>query len=456
MDRIQAAKIISEIINSKIKSIIPVVGNGAFYCEENNTKVSLHEYFATRMTGSERNNSRDTLCSMSRILFDYKQRGKIKDFLLDLDKIQSSADFKKSLKIDEDILIFLRRSQPRLIITTSWLPQEHIDRLLNNEQECRYKNIIYKGEKKYDITLDEDNRLVQPTIVHLLGGDAMLFNPPVLTEKDFLKRIHLLHDTSTKPPQLMTYVRNNILLTLGSEMSDWPYRFVLYALTNGAKKEEMTVFTGGTIDNNLEASLMEYLDEIDYYSDNEMGKFLGEVNKLLPEPEDKHKIFLSYTAPENTSDYHQIKELKNKLEQGFDVFLFPDNPERTKAGAPYWHDIETSLEKSDIFMPVISQRLLRVLNKIRQTNTLELKKDTEPGIISEWKIAMKIMENPDRIHPCHCIPYLYECTLEELKSELVEGNAMFHKLFFDGDGTHALTKPVNAIDVNQDIYTKFF
>ena len=81
--------------------------------------------------------------------------------------------------------------------------------------------------------------------------------------KDFLRYLHCIQDTNTKPDYLKKYLENKYILSLGCEIPDWTFRFLLYSLKEkegrleGISGEDM--FDGGALSKVMDDNLYSFL-----------------------------------------------------------------------------------------------------------------------------------------------------------------------------------------------------
>lgn len=413
----------------KKAKIVPILGDNVFRVLYKGNSVSMQQYIVYSLLGEDDTNEVKTFCSKSflRCMKDLEKllpiRGK--EIRRELNKLFESQSFKDGLFINEKLKDLLIRGNFKLIILASLIPAEEVKRLLASDCERVYSTIMYRTEQKQDITLNQQI-IARPTLFQLFGGFA--YNEKcVITEKDFLIFLHCLHDTNLQPVSLRHFLADKHILAMGCEMPDWTFRFMLYSLKGSGEhigNTNANQFGGGVAGNSLDPDLVDFLEDIHYYSEEDVISLLELICNRLPSTIEKPGLFLSYSADEYSQDYKNILHIKNVLDERFDVYFFPDDPKRVKGGFLYWKDIEEALQRCSYFMPIITNKLLR---KFDQTTiqSPEPQKDIqgEPGFVSEWKIAL---ENKfERI-----FPYRIDVDLDDFKGSLERSDKeIFYPLF---------------------------
>ena len=249
--------------------IIPIIGQGAYQVVDDDIKYSIQQFIVKKVLENEKIPLQPTedildkysngyrgmtelskLCSENRLTLQRQ----IKELFSD------NANVRK-ISIDSDVLTFLERGEFPLILTTCnfrWL-ENHV-----TWQGRDYSVIAYRTGKDQDIKM-EDGRNVVPAIFHLFGYVGQDRNV-VITENDFLRYLHCIQDTNTRPERLKKYLENKYILSLGCEIPDWTFRFLLYSLKEkdgklGGMSEE-DVFDGGALSKAMDENLYSFLSNI--------------------------------------------------------------------------------------------------------------------------------------------------------------------------------------------------
>lgn len=426
----------------KQEKIVPILGDNVFRVKYKNNLIPLQQFIVYSLLEENDIDEAKELCEKSSLRcmkeLEKKLANRGKDFHRELNKLFKSPTFCQGLIIDESTRCLLRRGKFELVILATIISAEKVEQLIANDVYRKYGVVEYRTEsmQSQDISLSDTMKMIRPTLFHLFGGFS--YNEKcVITEKDFLFFLHCLHDTNRQPKSLRTYLDNKHILALGCEMPDWTFRFMLYSLKSSGEtigNTNANQFGGGAADISLEPELIDFLEDIHYYPDNDIKSLLGLICESLPEAEPKPGLFLSYSAEEGSRDYKSILQIKKVLDEKFEVYFFPDNPESRKGGFKYWKDIEDALCKCDYFMPVITDKLLRKFDKI-YVSSLDPQKDIkgEPGFVSEWKLALKNTFKK-------IIPYRIEVDLEDFKESLMrDDKKIFRPLFLGGDGSQHIS-----------------
>ncbi len=413
----------------KNEKIVPILGDNAFRVRYKNSSVSLQQYIVYSLLEEDGTDVVKEFCSKSflRCMKDLEKLLPIRggELRRDLNKLFDSQSFKDGLFLKEKLKDLLIKGNFKLIILASLLPAEVVKRLLANDCKGMYNPIMYRTEQRQDISLNQEI-IARPTLFQLFGGFDF-YGKCVITEKDYLIYLHCLHDTNTQPVSLRKYLADKHILAIGCEMPDWTFRFMLYSLKGDGDKignTNVNQFGGGVADNSLDPNLVDFLEDIHYYPDEDVFSLLELICDRLPNTTEKPGLFLSYSADVYSQDYKNILHIKNVLDERFEVYFFPDNPERNKGGFQYWQDIEDALQRCSYFMPVITNKLLRKFDKTTvQCSQPQKDIQGEPGFVSEWKIAL--MNKFEKI-----FPYRIDVDLEDFKGSLERSDKeIFYPLF---------------------------
>ena len=341
----------------------------------------------------------------------------------------------EKIKIDDNVQHLLNTGYFPLVLTTCNF--RYLEKVIQCK-EVEYQVVSYKKEKKanQDITL-VDGKLDTPTIFHLFGYIGV-DRHVVIVEDELLKYMHCIQDTNTCPKNLKDYVQDKYILSLGCDIPDWTFRFLLYSLKeeNGNLMGEGgdDSFDGGALSTNIDQNLVSFLSDISYFSHNKVSEFVSEINYKI-EALKKPGIFLSM----NSEEYSSIGEIiKEKLREHFNVWFYIDHD-----NAQYWKEIEKGIKSRDYFMPVITDKTIVKLLRTKELSAeIEMMKDNPntKGIIAEWMLASA--HKKDMVGDNHyCIPFFLNTNKEEFKeilSDLDKNREILWPLFYPQEGAAAL------------------
>ena len=430
------------------RKIVPVVGSGVYYVmDKDGRRCEVREFVVRELL---RNNQEDLQIEsekedvgkflqggfkgMTRLNKLFKQHNI--DMRTSLRRLFHDEQVRKRIRMDEQVQKFLRKGNFPLVLTTCYF--KGLEKLITYDEQT-FGAVSYEKEQKasQDIPMNETTgELTEPTIFHLFGVMGSSPKNYVVTENDFLNFLHYLQDTNHYPRRLKEYLQSRYILTLGCEIPDWTFRFLLYSLkeSNGELQTDgaMNSFEGGAVTERMDEDLEEFLEDIKYFSDDKMGEFLCDINQMLT-PQKKPKLFLSMSQ----KDYELGAAIKSELEHEFEVWFFPDDK------APqYWKCIQEGVEKCDYFMPVVTGRLLMMLYQKKITE--EERRDDEPGIVTEWRMALRHWQSANQTH-LYCIPYLIDINENELKDALDARCPFLKPLFVTQEGVQCVMGPVERL-----------
>lgn len=448
-------------IKEKIEQqlIVPVIGINAFEAIDSTSSNALAwfvrellAYYKDRdlhFTEAEiteaASHTNNVLKCMTHVKYLFQQKGceigpRIHKFL------KQSGDWDKHIRLKSDVRDFLRNGRFPLIITTTFLPINLGDRYVP-----RYYHCAQKIEQDLQI---ENGKIKDQTIFYLLGDDH---DNGTYSENDFLRFLHPLQDSLRCPSQLINYLSDRYVMTIGCEIPDWTFRFLLYSLQQSSvdyPKTDTMVFHGASVQNEYDGDLDVFLDRINYLKDEQPCDFLRQINTYIGS---KPTLFLSYTAQTGTLHYETILRIKEVLETRFIVWFFPNQKSASQTAGQYWTAIENGIRKCDFFMPVITSHLLNRINKTYNNTgpvsqdllNINSLKDKEDGFVTEWRIAeleyqRRVKQEPNTLFS---IPYIVDEDEEDINVMVNKIVPCLRDLFYPPTGCNFAFH--HNFDVNQ-------
>lgn len=443
MKQIESKKWSDELIKNLVDKIregriVPVIGSGAF---EVNGFDSVQEYVVTSLAEKhlEGADIKDCIESCSRTgikgmtilnnLFSQKEI----NLKVELRNFFGEKSNLEKIFLKKEVRSFLENGSFPLVLTTCYFVV--LDNILFYN-DSHYLSVQYRRDKSddQDIPIDVERN---PTIYYLFGNLSLTDTTYLVNETDLLDYIHSYLGPNA-PYKLKTFLKSRYLLTLGCEIPDWTFRFMLYSLKDGNlidKDGATNSFIGGAVaTSGMETDLSFFLHGIKYQSGDEIREILSQISgKLIPQ--NKKTIFLSVSSKE----YNSVgKEICNRLSMKFKVWFFPNNSD-----PQYWDRIKQGISKCDYFMPVITDNALVKLLKLNSCS--EIKPDESSGLLAEWKLAAEHKKKIGK--SLYCVPFFMETDIIEFQNELsrreVEPRVLW-PLFFPDEGAAAL--PISNIE----------
>lgn len=457
--------------------IIPVIGDDVFFIKDNNEiEYRLNDFIVEKLV--------DTICKTqgSNKIYDrypyikschvFKSLTLIKRELenmgynmsIILQKLYKEYEIVQRAYVSNEVLEFLTKRPFPLIITTSFSNiLEHILEKYNGKYS-KYKSVYYIKERRSNNSnsriisqdigeideLDEFNRLQSPTIYHLFGSLSNGLGC-VITENDFLQYLHCLHDTNSRPKNLIDYINSNRhILTIGCNIPDWSLRFLLSSFkTDGdvMSRNERWSFNGGVVSNKQDEELAGFLENIDYFYDapdtteGEIRniRFISDINNLIA-PEQRISVFVSVYSEDSKNTYIRpiISEIISELKKRYDVWFCEEQLSGVSA-EQYWKKIRDGLAQCQYFIPIISYNVVSFIqNNLNQNLSINAQPDKEQGFITEWKYAIEtwktIHNNKERYsHPISLVNFnaIQSCFYPKEESEIINH---LRQLFFNDNG----------------------
>lgn len=376
--------IVDSIQDQEGNRIIPIIGQGVYQVNDNGKEYTIQQFIIKTVLENEKIPLQPTESNIKEYSNGYRGMTELSKLCLDngltllrqIKEIFCDKSNISKISMDPDVLTFLERGDFPLILTTCnfrWL-ENHI-----TWQDIGYSVVPYRTGKDQDIKT-EDGRTKEPTIFHLFGYVGQDRNV-VITENDFLRYLHCIQDTNTRPERLKKYLENKYILSLGCEIPDWTFRFLLYSLKEkegklgGMSGEDM--FDGGALSKAMDDSLYSFLSNISYFPSQNINEFLKDINAQL-EPQKKPKVFLSLCSEE----YSQVGEpLYRILSKCFDVWFYKYDGDQHQYWKDSEHGIETGLNSSEFILPVITPN---AIDRIDDYIIPDKPNDDSSGLIEEW------------------------------------------------------------------------
>ena len=436
-------KLITDIVNNINDPghlIVPIIGTGVYHAIENGKNYNIQEFIIKKILEEDDCSIKCTEENIIRFSQGYRGMTQLSKLCggafcrLVRDALLNKANQAK-IEIDSDVLTFLEQGHFPLILTTCNFC--YLEQYLKYDGK-QYEVVPYRKGKDQDIETTR-SKLVHPTIYHLFGYAGQNENV-VYTEEDFLNYLHCLQDTNTRPDNLKEYLKNRYILSLGCDIPDWTFRFLLYSLKekNGSLtgRGDDKIFDGGALSNALDEDLAYFLSDISYYSDSDLNSFLKDINTSLA-PKDCPSIFLSV----NSEDYKTFgATIKSILSRKFKVWLFDDDGDKL-----YWKSIEEAIEHSDYFMPVTTNYSISKFFKEEAKTDI---KDVQPGLVKELRIALE-HQKKNKKGQKYCIPYV-AVPEDLLKNALQLGHCKdLWPLFYSEEGTQHINTRLEELTAEE-------
>ena len=424
------------------QKIVPVVGPGAFEVfMDNGRTCSIHEYLVDSILNNYCTKYGKTmpdstlfisnnLKGMSRLSRWFENVFNRKKHLVSaLKSFYEDASIMDCIRLKKEVREFLINGRFPLVLTTCNFPR--LQSLIT--YKCRKYDIsIYRKDTSADIPENQDN---MACLFYLLGGlgfDSNIIS--VITENDFLSYIHG-YLGENQPIRLKKYLSDRYLLTLGCEIPNWTFRFLLYSLKVNNPDQVLKddngdddTFVGGAVSTStMEEDITEFLEDINYKPGEEISSRLEQINAKLTRY--KPNIFLSMSS----TDYPLGDKIQEKIEKDgkIKLWFYPNQ----KKNPQYWLKIDEGLRKCEFIIPVITQSLINRLKELETIRESAQDDGNTPGFIVEWVKAAKHKKMLGS--KLYCAPF-YIADNQETKDKLM---AQLMNIIEKIDGDH-LVKPL--------------
>lgn len=408
---------LAQTIAENMYSIVPFIGENAFYYEEPGT--SVRSYIIKRFLSEQcecHDNEYIVKSDGVRILLGSEDIHRFEDNYYGLTKMKKTfgryfnanyiryineAQSMQKIHLREPIYTFLKEFDFPLIITNNCFS--------TIEEELKYggySSLIYKLCETNDILSFEK------AIYHIFGMAQRKPNETwVNSEKELLYYLRSLNDEGFAPKSLQQYINDNNspkkVLFLGCNLPNWIFRFVWSPFYKTYPEHKIDEYDYGywLEDKQHDEKLEDFLRDVGYMSADAVDDILTESVRqkkaALQRQQQEHRIlgpshnyaydiFISYASCDSNI-MHRIKNILENEQNGLRVWCA--ELETTKGG-DYWLRIQEGIENSRYFMPIVTRMYLdRFLNSDRMNDLVE-----ESGLETETKRASRWLTN-ETSHP---------------------------------------------------------
>lgn len=279
------------------------------------------------------------------------------------------------------------------IITTSFIPI--VEQTMEKVWGTDLKVLTFNNNPAENDDINNASDLKKPTVYYMFGrvGDTRPHRY-VVTDQDMLDFCSswLSSEDSRKPYKLIRELKDKFLLMLGTDYSDWLFRFIWYSVR---KESELKNENNDMISNNveLEESFRKFMLRNKTYLKNNPEEVIRQIqermerqyaknpllkNKIMNRiitkfsyPEEKSDIFLSYSR----RDAEFTEKLYDALTQkGFNVWYDKNN---LTDGGEFMKEIRQAIKTTRFFIPILS-------------HNVEAEKNDDHVYRYEWDIAAEI------------------------------------------------------------------
>lgn len=264
----------------------------------------------------------------------------------------------------------------RLFVTTTFDPLLGwaLDQVRFGGRE-KTESLAYSPEDPQDLPCEAE-ALMEPVVYHLFGKLSAAPEYAV-TEEDMLEFLRALQMENRRPSRLFDALDKKHLLFLGGSFPDWPARFFLRLAKRGRLKlsrgkTDVMVDTRAQTDPGLVLFLQHFSTSTKVFQGGGAAEFVAEMARRWQDRAPKHAdvlpsaipgapagmkegaIFLSY-ASEDRQAALDLKEVldKNGLDSWMDV-----DPGNLRPGSPWEEEIHAAIDRSSVFVPLLSQHVL--------------------------------------------------------------------------------------------------
>lgn len=273
------------------------------------------------------------------------------------------------------------------VITTTFTPI--VEQVLRDVwgKDLRILKFNNNPSENEDIGYESD--FTRPTLYYMFGrvGDTRAHRY-VVTDQDMLEFCSSWLDENLRPKKLVNILKKKFLLMLGTDYSDWLFRFIWFSIrkereAKGAKSDMIA-------NSELEESFIHFMERNETYMKQNPDDVVAEIVKRMDKqylrdpklkeklekriitkfsyPEEYADVFISYSR----SDSAFVESLYEALtKKGLNVWYDKMN---LTDGGKFMDEIKRAIQTAKYFLPIL-------------TTNVEKEKDEPHVYRNEWDIA---------------------------------------------------------------------
>ena len=273
------------------------------------------------------------------------------------------------------------------VITTSFTPI--VEQVMRDGwgKDLRIMKFNNNPSENEDICNESD--LTRPTLYYMFGrvGDTRAHRY-VVTDQDMLEFCSSWLDENLRPKKLVNVLKKKFLLMLGTDYSDWLFRFIWFSIR---KEREVKGAKSDMIANSeLEESFIHFMERHETYMKQNPDDVVAEIVKRMDKqylrdpklkeklekrivnkfsyPEENTDVFISYSRSDSTFVESLYEALTKKgLNVWYDKMNLTD-------GGKFMDEIKRAIQTAKYFIPIL-------------TPHVEKEKDEPHVYRNEWDIA---------------------------------------------------------------------
>lgn len=341
-------------------NVIPVIGPGILLDGKDINRMAID--FLARKSQLSRHPK-----TYSELVFD--PQFKFKDNIYSwLSQIASASTFTPSSLLKRILSI----KQFPFVITTSFFPVVEIAmreiwaprtvRVMKFNNDPTITNSVGIG----DIRQERD--IKDPTVYYMFGNADKAAHRFVVTDTDMLSFCKSWLSNDRRPANLSSVLKNKYLLVFGSNYPDWLFRFIWYSINQAGDSvsNSMVEKPGMVVEETADQELLEFLNRVDTFTQNDPRQVVDTIEAKLKEREDEIKlrqfdvarkytnVFISYSRVDKKAADRLYDALTRK---GLDVWY---DRRKLKLGSDYTQEIEDSINTTQFFVQIMSPEALEM------------------------------------------------------------------------------------------------
>lgn len=271
-------------------------------------------------------------------------------------------------EMSESLVKLIRTKFFPLVLTTTF--DGYVEKLMR-EVYGDSLNVVNFSENKGAIQYNKEYNVLVPTLFYVFGK-AEKNCDFALSEDDYMTLLCKWMDKSTRPNELIEYLRTKKILAIGGKYENWYFRFFWYSLRQslvaGQRKGDIAI----SLENDNECRLSDFLlrNEIENHEDHDSDNwspriFLDSLSRQLSDTTDEtlkaiHAarqlggVFILYAH----EDYPIVCQIYGVL-CSLEIPVWFDNKKLNNYAIPNDYDvrIENAISSCKVFLPILSRQV---------------------------------------------------------------------------------------------------
>lgn len=259
------------------------------------------------------------------------------------------------------------------VITTSFIPI--VEQTMADIWGDDLRVLTFSNNPSENDDINNESDLYKPTVYYMFGrvGDSRAHRY-VVTDHDMLDfcASWLSGDEMRRPYRLIRSLKDKFLLMLGTDYSDWLFRFIWYSVR---KESQLKSENNDMISYNeeLEDSFIKFMKRNNTYLKNNPEEVVGQIKERMEKQYElnpslkkklQNKITTKFSYPEERTDFFlsysrrdadfTLKLYEALTKKGYKVWYDKNN---LSSGGKFMSEIKQAIKTARFFIPILSHNV---------------------------------------------------------------------------------------------------